>query len=232
MASTQILVVDDNERTVRLLKECLERAGYKVIAACNGEAALDIVRDHAPAIIILDLKLPGISGWDVCRILRAESDLPIIILSGCDEDTDKIVGLELGADDYIIKPFNIRELVSRVRAVLRRTGGRADKRRRGRIEFADLSIDLERHQVIQDGKLVELTPTEFKLLRVLAEAQGCVYSRLQLLKEIQGSIDECYERTINSHIKNLRKKVEADPSHPSYIITVRGVGYKFDGGDG
>jgi len=160
----------------------------------------------------------------VCRTLLAKSNVPIIMLTARDEDTDKIVGLELGADDYVTKPFNPKELVSRVRAVLRRAEGAANKRRK--IEFADLSIDVEKHEVKRGDQLVELTPIEFELLRVLAEAPGRVYSRMQLLDKVQGYAYEGYERTIDSHIKNLRKKLEPDPDHPRYIKTVRGVGYK------
>jgi DNA-binding response OmpR family regulator len=187
-----------------------------------------MAKSQAPDLIVLDLMLPEISGWDVCRTLRAESNVPIIMLTARDEDTDKIVGLELGADDYVTKPFNPKELVSRVKAVLRRAEGAAVKKKI--IEFADLSIDLERHEVRRGDRLVELTPTEFELLRVLAESPGRVYSRMQLLDKVQGDAYEGYERTIDSHIKNLRRKVEADPDQPRYVLTVRGIGYKFGGG--
>ena len=225
MAHKKILVVDDEKKIVDILKAYLERDGYRVIVAYDGRLALQMARSESPELIVLDLMLPEVSGWDVCRTLRTESNVPIIMLTARDEDSDKIVGLELGADDYVVKPFNPKELVSRVRAVLRRAEGTAIKTKR--IEFADLSIDLERHEVKRGEKLVELTLTEFELLRVLAEAPGRVYSRMQLLDKAQGSAYEGYERTIDSHIKNLRKKVETDPEHPRYVITVRGVGYKF-----
>ena len=225
MAHKKILVVDDEKKIVDIVKAYLERDGYKVIVAYDGRLALQMARSESPELIVLDLMLPEVSGWDVCRSLRTESNVPIIMLTARDDDSDKIVGLELGADDYVIKPFNPKELVSRVRAVLRRSEGTAVKTKR--IEFADLSIDLERHEVKRGDRLVELTLTEFELLRVLAEAPGRVYSRMQLLDKVQGSAYEGYERTIDSHIKNLRKKVETDPERPKYVITVRGVGYKF-----
>jgi two-component system OmpR family response regulator len=224
----KILVVDDERKIVDIVKAYLEKEGFKVAVAYDGKAALDMAKSQAPDLIVLDLMLPEISGWDVCRTLRAESNVPIIMLTARDEDTDKIVGLELGADDYVTKPFNPKELVSRVKAVLRRAEGAAVKKKI--IEFADLSIDLERHEVRRGDRLVELTPTEFELLRVLAESPGRVYSRMQLLDKVQGDAYEGYERTIDSHIKNLRRKVEADPDQPRYVLTVRGIGYKFGGG--
>jgi two-component system OmpR family response regulator len=230
MAHKKILVVDDEKKIVDIVKAYLDRDGYRVIVAYDGRLALQMARSESPDLIILDLMLPEVSGWDVCRTLRTESNVPIIMLTALDDDSDKIVGLELGADDYVVKPFNPKELVSRVRAVLRRAEGAVVKTKR--IEFADLSIDLERHEVRRDGELLELTLTEFELLRVLAEAPGRVYSRMQLLDKVQGSAYEGYERTIDSHIKNLRKKVEIDPERPKYVITVRGVGYKFGEGKG
>jgi len=224
----KILVVDDERKIVDIVKAYLEKEGFKVAVAYDGKAALDMAKSQAPDLIVLDLMLPEISGWDVCRTLRAESNVPIIMLTARDEDTDKIVGLELGADDYVTKPFNPKELVSRVKAVLRRAEGAVVKKKI--IEFADLSIDLERHEVRRGDRLVELTPTEFELLRVLAESPGRVYSRMQLLDKVQGDAYEGYERTIDSHIKNLRRKVEADPDQPRYVLTVRGIGYKFGGG--
>jgi DNA-binding response OmpR family regulator len=224
MSGKKILVVDDEKKIVDIVKAYLDREGYRTIVAYDGKVALDLARTEAPDLIILDLMLPEISGWDVCRTLLAKSNVPIIMLTARDEDTDKIVGLELGADDYVTKPFNPKELVSRVRAVLRRAEGAANKRRK--IEFADLSIDVEKHEVKRGDQLIELTPIEFELLRVLAEAPGRVYSRMQLLDKVQGYAYEAYERTIDSHIKNLRKKLEPDPDRPRYIKTVRGVGYK------
>lgn len=171
--------------------------------------------------------LPEISGWEVCRILRKESNIPIIMLTARYETTDKIVGLELGADDYVTKPFNAKELVSRVKAVLRRFEGSVTTTQK-KIRAADLTIDIERRQVIRGGQIIELTPIEFDLLQLLAEHPGRVFSRLQLLDSIQGDAYEGYERTIDSHIKNLRKKIEPEPERPGYITTVYGVGYKLE----
>lgn len=223
----RILVVDDDEKIVGIVRAYLEREGHRVIAAHDGNAALHLARGQSPDLIILDLMLPQVPGWDVCRTLRAESSVPIIMLTARDETTDKIVGLELGADDYVTKPFDPKELVARVRAILRRAEGIYERGKR--IGFADLSIDLEKHQVKRGDILIELTPTEFELLKALAETPGRVYSRMQLLDKVQGDAYEGYERTIDTHIKNLRRKVEADPDQPRYIITVRGVGYKIGG---
>jgi len=230
MAHKKILVVDDEKKIVDIVKAYLERDGYRVIVAYDGRLALQMARSESPDLIILDLMLPEVSGWDVCRTLRTESNVPIIMLTALDDDSDKILGLELGADDYVVKPFNPKELVSRVRAVLRRTESAAIQPKR--IEITGLTIDLEKHEVRRGDKLLELTPTEFELLRVLAEAPGRVYNRMQLLDKVQGSAYEGYERAIDSHIKNLRKKVEPDPDLPKYIITVRGIGYKLAEGIG
>jgi two-component system OmpR family response regulator len=227
MAQKTILVVDDEKRIVEIIEAYLKKEGYRVLIAYDGSEALRVARQMAPDLIVLDLMLPEISGWDVCRALRAESNVPIIMLTARDEDTDMIVGLELGADDYVTKPFNPKILVSRVRAVLRRTEVVESKER---IDLHGLSIDLERHEVRRDGQLLELTPTEFDLLRVLAESPGRVYSRAQLLDLVQGVAWEGYERSIDSHIKNLRKKVEPDPDRPQYVLTVRGIGYKLGEG--
>jgi DNA-binding response OmpR family regulator len=228
MAYKKILVVDDEKKIVDIVRAYLQREGYEVVAAYDGKAGLDKARSERPDLIVLDLMLPEMSGWDVCRALRAESNVPIIMLTARDEDTDKIVGLELGADDYVTKPFNPKELVSRVRAVLRRAEGPVEKKRR--IELAGLTIDLDRHEVRRGGDAVQLTPTEFELLRLLAQSPGRVFSRMQLLDEVQGIAYEGYERTIDSHVKNLRRKLEADPDRPRYVVTVRGVGYKLGEG--
>jgi len=225
MTHKKILVVDDEKKIVDIVKAYLERDGYRVISAYDGKSALYMARSQSPDLIVLDLMLPEVSGCDVCRTLRAESNVPIIMLTARDDDSDKIVGLELGADDYVVKPFNPKELISRVRAVLRRAEGTAANPKR--IETADLIIDLERHEVKRGDRLLELTPTEFELLRVLAETPGRVYSRMQLLDKVQGSAFEGYERTVDSHIKNLRKKIDTDLDQPGFIMTVRGVGYKF-----
>jgi DNA-binding response OmpR family regulator len=222
----KILVVDDEKKIVEIVKAYLEREGYQVILAYDGKSAIESARKQRPDLTILDLMLPEISGWDVCRTLRKESETPIIMLTARDEVTDRIVGLEMGADDYVTKPFDPKELVSRVRAVLRRTEGTPI--RSNEIEIRELRIDTEKRKVRRGKDTIELTPIEFELLRTMSESPGRVYSRMQLLDKIQGDAYEGYERTIDSHIKNLRKKIETDPEHPGYIVTVRGVGYKME----
>jgi len=224
MSYKKILVVDDDEKIVGIVKAYLEKEGYKVLTAYDGKTAIDLAQKQNPDLIVLDLMLPEMSGWDVCRTVRAKSNVPIIMLTARDDDADKIVGLELGADDYVTKPFNPKELVSRVRAVLRRTEGAVNMD--SRLEIDGLSIDLEKYEVRLKGKILELTNTEFEILKSLAQTPGRVYSRMQLLDMIQGEAFEGYDRTIDSHIKNLRKKIEPDPDNPEYVITVRGVGYK------
>lgn len=226
--SARILVVDDERRIVDIVRAYLERDGYKVLAAHDGRSALDLARREHPDLIILDLMLPEVSGWDVCRTLRRESDVPIIMLTARDDASDRIVGLELGADDYVVKPFDPKELVSRVKAVLRRY--QAGTQPRTALSVGNLSIDVERRSVRRGGQDVELTATEFELLRALMESPGRVFSRMQLLDRVQGEAYEGYERTIDSHVKNLRKKIEPDPEHPRYVITVYGVGYKLGEG--
>lgn len=223
-------MVDDEKKIVDIVKAYLERERYQVIVAYDGEEALDMAREQQPALLVLDLMLPGISGWDVCRILRKESDIPIIMLTARDEVTDKIVGLELGADDYVTKPFDPKELVSRVKSVLRRSQGSAIYSTV--LKVGELSIDVEKRLALIAGEAVELTSTEFDLLKIMAQHPGRVYSRMKLLDEIQGDSYEGYERTIDSHIKNLRKKIEPDPNQPGHIVTVYGVGYKLQENSG
>lgn len=230
MAAKKILVVDDEKRIVEIVRAYLEREGYNVVVAYEGKTALDLARREQPDLVVLDLMLPEISGWDICRTLRQESGVPIIMLTARDDVTDKVVGLELGADDYVTKPFDPKELVSRVKAVLRRSGEKPSPA--GVIRVGQLRIDVEKRLVHRAGESIELTPTEFDLLRVLAEHPGRVYSRMELLDRVQGDAYEGYERTMDSHIKNLRKKIEPNVEHPCYIITVYGVGYKMEeGGD-
>jgi DNA-binding response OmpR family regulator len=226
LSSKKILVVDDEKRIVEIVQAYLERDGYDVAVAYDGKAALELARKEHPDLVVLDLMLPEVSGWDVCRALRKESDVPIIMLTARDDTTDKVVGLELGADDYVTKPFDPKELVSRVSAVLRRYGGKTSLQ--NIIRIGDMSIDVDCRTVRRGNMNIELTSTEFDLLRVLAESPGRVYTRMQLLDKTQGEAYEGYERTIDSHIKNLRKKVEPDPNHPKYIITVHGAGYKME----
>lgn len=226
--SSKILVVDDERRIVRLVRSYLEQAGYAVVEANDGQTALIQARREKPDLVVLDLGLPGIDGLEVARILRRERNTPIIMLTARVEDTDKIVGLELGADDYVTKPFNPRELVARVRAVLRRATGRAPVAEILRV--GGLELDMEGHRATLDGRPLDLTPTEFELLAVLMRNPGRAFTRLELLDRVQGEAFEGYERTIDAHIKNLRAKLGDDPRHPRYIQTVFGVGYKLEAG--
>jgi len=226
MAKT-ILVVDDERKIVTVLKAYLEQAGFQVLTAGNGQAALTTFRHAKPDLVILDLLLPGIDGLDVCRILRRESSVPIIMLTARAEEADRLIGLELGADDYVVKPFSPREVVARVRAVLRRTDG--DVAPSELVRAGDILLDLAAHLASVAGQRVELTPMEFELLAVLARSPGHTFSRSQLLQQIQDNPLEGYERTVDVHIRNLRAKIEPDPKNPRYIQTVYGVGYKLAG---
>jgi DNA-binding response OmpR family regulator len=226
----RILVVDDDKQIVRLVQSYLERASYQVLTAYDGETALHTIRRERPDLVVLDLMLPNRDGWEVTRTIRSDpglASLPIIMLTARVEDTDKIVGLELGADDYIAKPFNPHEVVARVRAVLRRvTGAPAASRV---IQVGGLRMDVDRHEVTLDGSPLELTPTEFDLLKVLMEQRGHAFTRMELVEKGLGYSFEGLDRTIDSHIKNLRRKIEPNPSQPTYIETVYGVGYRFKG---
>jgi len=221
-----ILVVDDEIQIVKLARDYLERAGFRVHNTGDGATALAIARNDRPDLIVLDLTLPGMDGLDVCRTLRRESDVPIIMLTARAEETDRLIGLELGADDYITKPFSPRELVARVRTVLRRAQGAVQQP--GILRVSDLEIYLDGHRLTRGGQLIELSRIEFKLLTILAQHPGLTYSRAQLLERIHGYAFEGYDRSIDAHVKNLRRKLEPDPSEPRYIITVYGVGYKFN----
>ena len=219
----RILVVDDEPQIVDLLRSYLRRDGFTVEQAVDGEAALAAFGRLRPDLVILDLMLPKVDGREVCRRIRDASLTPIIMLTARDEETDKLLGLELGADDYITKPFSPREVVARVRAVLRRgTREATDLVRAG-----DLTIDLRAHEVSLQGRRVDLTPTEFRLLEILAGHPNQVFTRMQLIDRVQGHAFDGYERTVDAHVKNLRGKVEPDPRNPRYIMTVYGVGYKF-----
>lgn len=226
LPNKKILVVDDDHKIVDLARMYLEKDGYRVIAAYDGLAALDLVRHERPALVVLDLLLPEMDGRDVCRTLRAESNVPIIMLTARTEDTDKLVGLELGADDYITKPCNFRELVARVRAVLRRTCAR-EAETTETIVIGDLTINFIGHEVRLGKKVVELTPAEFELLAFFARSPGRTWTRAQILDQVFGEAYEGYERSVDVHVKNLRHKIETEPQNPSYIQTVFGVGYKF-----
>jgi DNA-binding response OmpR family regulator len=222
--SAIILVVDDEPKIVKLVRSYLVQAGYTVVEAGDGQTALIQARREKPDLVVLDLGLPGIDGLEVARTLRRERETPIIMLTARIEDTDKIVGLELGADDYVTKPFNPRELVARVRAVLRRTSGATSAPEI--LRAGPLVLDVGGHQATLDGRALDLTPTEFDLLAVLLQNPGRAFTRLELLDRVQGDAYEGYERTIDAHIKNLRAKLGDDSRHPRYIQTVFGVGYK------
>ncbi len=228
MART-ILVVDDEPGIVKIARDYLERAGFQVISAGDGPTALRLARQERPALIVLDLMLPGMDGLDITRILRQDmltAHIPIIMLTARVEETDRLIGLELGADDYITKPFSPRELVARVRAVLRRSEGALHPTRI--INAGDLIIDLERRTVRRGQETIDLTATEFDLLAILASAPGRPFTRAQLLDQLYNTSYTGFDRTIDAHIKNLRRKIEPDPDGPPrFILTVYGVGYKF-----
>jgi two-component system alkaline phosphatase synthesis response regulator PhoP len=228
----QILVVDDDHDIVRLVRAYLEKAGYRVLAAYDGQSALHILRRDRPMLLVLDLMLPDQDGWDITRIIRSDATLaetPIIMLTARIDDTDKIIGLELGADDYITKPFNPREVVARVRTVLRRVQGSVANKSPRILQQADLMIDLDRREVLVSGQPVVLTSTEFNLLKVLMENPGYAFTRSELIEQALGYEYEGSERTLDSHMRNLRRKIEPNPEEKSYIQTVYGVGYRLAG---
>ena len=221
----RILVVDDDREVVRLIRAYLEQAGFEVLAAYDGDTAVHVIRRERPDLLLLDLMLPGKDGWAITRLVRAEPALahtPIIMLTARVDDTDKIVGLELGADDYVTKPYNPREVVARVRARLRQP----DVAPPQTLRAGGLEMDVRRRDVRVDGRPVELTPTEFSLLQVLLEQAGYVLTRGELTRRALGVDFEGVERTLDSHIRNLRQKLEPDPANPTYVQTVYGVGYR------
>ena len=220
-----ILVVDDEPKIVKIARDYLEGAGFRVVAAGDGPAVLPAVHRERPDLVVLDLALPGQDGLDVTRALRRESDVPVIMLTARADEADRLVGLELGADDYIVKPFSPKELVARVRAVLRRWDGARGGT--AAIRAGDLSLDVAKMEASLRGRALALTPTEFQLLAHLARQPGRVFTRGQLLEAVRGIAVESYERAIDSHVKNIRRKVEPDSRHPRYILTVPGIGYKF-----
>jgi two-component system alkaline phosphatase synthesis response regulator PhoP len=229
MAFQTILVVDDEPHIVEIVRDYLKQAGYRVVTASDGQTALTLARHERPDLIVLDLMLPGgLDGLDVCRSLRQDpglADLPIIMLTARVEETDKLIGLELGADDYVTKPFSPRELVARVRAVLRRTRGHGPPP--SIIHVGELAVDLTKRSVTVGDQPASLTPTEFDLLAVMARNPGRPFTRAQLMDLVYDVAYTGYDRAIDSHIKNLRRKIEPDPRQPRYILTVYGVGYKF-----
>ena len=221
----RILVVDDDREVVRLIRAYLEQAGFEVLAAHDGDTAVHVIRRDRPDLLLLDLMLPGKDGWAITRLVRADpalAHIPIIMLTARIDDTDKIVGLELGADDYVTKPYNPREVVARVRARLRQP----DVAPAQTLRAGGLEMDVRRRDVRVDGRPVELTPTEFSLLQVLMEQAGYVLTRGELTRQALGVDFEGVERTLDSHIRNLRQKIEPDPANPTYVQTVYGVGFR------
>jgi two-component system alkaline phosphatase synthesis response regulator PhoP len=222
---TTILIVEDELELVRVLRSYLEKAGFSVLTASRGDTGLATFEARQPDLVLLDLNLPGMDGLDVARAIRRKANTPLVMLTARVEEADQLIGLELGADDYIPKPFSPRVVVARVRALLRRAEPAVSASQA--LRAADLVIDLQAHTVERAGQPLELTPTEFNLLVALAGQPGRVFSRLQLLEAAQGTAYEGYERTIDAHIKNLRAKLEPDPRQPRYIETVFGIGYRF-----
>jgi two-component system alkaline phosphatase synthesis response regulator PhoP len=210
---------------VRLARDYLEKSNFRVLPAADGPTALAAARQEKPDLVVLDLNLPGLDGLDVCRTLRRESGVPIIMLTARAEEADRLIGLELGADDYIVKPFSPRELVARVRAVLRRTQG--DLQTAETVRAGELEIDLTGHRVTLRDEAVHLTRVEFNLLATLAQHRGQTFTRSQLIHRLHGVAEGSFDRSIDAHIKNLRRKIEADPANPQYVLTVYGVGYQF-----
>ncbi len=220
-----ILVVDDEPKIVRIARDYLERAGFRVLTAGDGRSVPGLLRTARPDLIVLDLALPDVDGLDVARSLRRESSVPIIMLTARADESDRLIGLELGADDYIVKPFSPKELVARVRAVLRRWDGAHAGAEL--IRVAELELDVPRMHASVGGREVTLTPTEFQMLATIAREPGRVFTRGQLLEAVHGITVESYERAVDSHIKNIRRKIEPDPHHPRYVLSVHGIGYKF-----
>ncbi len=227
----RILVVDDDKEIVRLVRSYLEKAGYGVLSAYDGESALHTLRREKPDLLVLDLMLPDRDGWDITRIIRGDAHLaalPIIMLTARVDDSDKIVGLEIGADDYITKPFNPREVVARVRALLRRSSLERDAATHQKLHVGALALDIGKRQFRIDDAPIELTPSEFELLHVLMKHPGYVFTRDELMDKALGYGIEGMGRTLDSHIKNLRRKIEVDPANPVFIQTVYGVGYRLE----
>nr|BBH87471.1 DNA-binding response regulator [Thermosporothrix sp. COM3] len=221
----KILVVDDDKKTVDLIRLSLQTEHFETLEAYDGVEALALTRSEAPDLIILDWMLPHVDGLDLCRLIRSESTIPVILLTAKSTEDDKLLGLSLGADDYLTKPFSLRELVARVRTILRRTYRSAE--RPATFQVGKLVIDLQAHEVWLADKPVQLTPTEFKLLETFITSPGRTFSRKELVERVYGLGYEGFERTIDFHLGNLRKKIEHDPEHPALIQTVYGVGYKF-----
>lgn len=219
------MVVDDEPKIVQLARDYLEHAGFAVVVAHDGKAALATARAQKPDLVVLDLGLPELDGLDVARTLRGESNVPIVMLTGRSEESDKLVGLEIGADDYVTKPFSPKELVARVRAVLRRT--EHPRSHKEIVRVGEVTLDIPRMRTTVADRVIDLTPTEFQLIATMAREPGRVFTRAQLLDAVHGVAFESYERAIDAHVKNLRHKMEPDPAKPRFLLTVYGVGYRF-----
>jgi DNA-binding response OmpR family regulator len=226
MAAT-VLIVEDDPDTVNLVQLYLRRDGYQVLTASEGHEGLKLAKEAGPSLVVLDLMLPGLDGMEICRQLRQESDVPIIMLTARVEEEDRLEGLNLGADDYVTKPFSPRELAARVRAVLRRTARDAEQEGPPRLSIGDITVDLEKRTVEMRGEQVHLTPTEYRLLVLLMREPGRTFSRDQIIDHVFGYDFDGFDRTVDAHVSNLRSKLEKDPYKPRYIRTVYGVGYRF-----
>ncbi|MCO1603161.1 response regulator transcription factor [Desulfosporosinus nitroreducens] len=226
----KIILVDDEPEILTLVRDYLSREGYSVLTAINGLEGMELIEREKPDLVLLDWMLPGISGLEMCKRLRETSTIPIIMLTAKSEEIDRVLGLEFGADDYIVKPFSLRELAARIKTVLRRSAGVSQESTSSVIIRGEISLDVSSHKVLKRGQEVLLTPTEFNILHLLATRPGTVYSRLQLLRQAMGEEYLYYERSIDTHVSNLRKKIEDNPSEPKYVETVFGVGYRFGEG--
>ncbi|OGL51331.1 MAG: DNA-binding response regulator [Candidatus Schekmanbacteria bacterium RIFCSPLOWO2_02_FULL_38_14] len=230
MANIKVLIIDDDKKLVGMIKNYLEKDGYEIIAAFDGAEGIEKTESHRPDLVILDLMLPKLDGLEVCKLIRKESSMPILMLSAKGEEADIVVGLELGADDYLSKPFSLRELSARVKAILRRVSKlkEDEKSKKKILKYKILQIDFQKHEVTINGEKTELTATEFALLEMLATNPGRVFTRDQLLDGVRGRELTPFDRSIDIHISHLRQKIEPDPKEPTYIKTVWGVGYKFE----
>ncbi len=224
MVNNTVLIVDDDKKITDLLKAYFTKENFTVLTAYDGQDALISVKAHKPDIVILDLMLPVLDGFEVLKRMRKDTNIPVIMLTARDEETDKLIGLEIGADDYIAKPFSPKEVVARVKAVLRRVQPVQDVSRE--IKLGEITVDLKKYEVKKKGRSIELTPIEFKIFELLCQNPGQVYSRLQIIEKVQGYEFDGYDRTVDAHIKNIRKKIEENPQKPEYLLTVFGVGYK------
>jgi len=227
---TKIILVDDEPEILTLVRDYLSREGFTVLTALNGNEGMRLIEHEKPDLVLLDWMLPGMSGLEMCKHLRETSTIPIIMLTAKSEEIDRVLGLEFGADDYIVKPFSLRELAARIKTVLRRSSGVVQENNSSILIRGELNIDVTSHKVSKRGQELSLTPTEFNILHLLATRPGTVYSRLQLLRQAMGEEYLYYERSIDTHVSNLRKKVEDNPSDPKYVETVFGVGYRFGEG--